>query len=662
MSGTILRRGAFAALLLATASCEFSTGPDDGPSSSDGFSLLVERRNAAGQRSFYTMSGDGKRFAPFNAVPLDARTLIPSPDGRTIAYLRDFEGLVELWAMDRDGANRRAILAGGSWFIESAVWSPDGKKLAIAYSTATVSIDVGTVNADGTGFVDLTPDPLPGVYLDRSPAWSPDGTRLAFTSNRNGASRLWVMNADGSGARQVLPVDFPGSERNPVWAPDTTNFIGVVSTATAGAGIAFVRADGTDFKHIPIAAGANDPVWLPDGRLIYVANPTGDYDLWTVDRVSGATAQITTRRDHDVHAAVLTDVDPFAWLGFAAPVNYAINRPFAADLATADVLTDGRNDVLILSPLFNEIRLMKGTAGGTLQSVGALFAESDVSALRTGFVTNDGAADIVGRADSAVYVWRGRSDGPGVATRIALGAAVRDVVVVDLDASGRADVVSLVENDGQTFRLRTHTINAGDEFTFAVDQNTSRTGGRSLCAGDMNGDGRADIAILAGSTNLSAFFAAGRGELAVDDATAAGASLSSDLEAVPYCADFNNDGKDDLALFSFGASESVSIHRFGTSSFGSATRIAAAASAVAYADVDRDGDVDVILASANTSAILIAKNRGTGNFDTPTSITIGNPAIALTAADLNGDGWPDVAAVDAAGGLVVLLSRGRTGM
>jgi hypothetical protein len=360
---------------------------------------------------------------------------------------------------------------------------------------------------------------------------------------------------------------------------------------------------------------------------------------------------------------VIRDVTPFTWLGLNAPATYQINRPFAVDMTTADVLTDGRADLLILSPILNEIRLMKATPNGSLQSFGSLFAESDVSAMRTGLVSTDNAPDLVGRGDSAAYLWRGRVDGPGIATRIAMTGILRDVTVADLDLNGRADIVSLVETtEGQPFRLKTHTVNTGDNVVLSANTLTSRTSGHSLCAGDMTGDGRPDVAIFAGTSTLSAFLAEGQGTLSLNDPVVAGSGLSSDLEAVPYCADFNNDGKDDVALFSFATSQGISVHRFGTSTFGAGTRIAAAANAIAIADIDRDGDLDIIMASTNTSEILVAKNRGTGTFDAPIGYAIANTPIVVAVADLNGDGWPDVMAIDTAGTLSVLLSKGRSGM
>lgn len=649
-----------AALLLFLLACSDSpTGPDGGTGSDD-FSLLIERRNGAGERSFYTMGARGTVFAPFTGVPTDAGTLIPSPDGRTIAYTRNVDGYVRLWAMDRDGANRRPVVD-GAIYVESAAWSADGKKLAIGYSSDVVSNDVAVVNADGTGFTDLTPDPLPGIWIDREPGWSPDGTRLAFSSSRSGTTRIWIMNADGSSPVFLTQSLTSGQERQPVWSPDGA-FIAFIANANAGAGISFIKPDGSEYRHVPLATGPNDPVWLPDGRLVYVGSSAGDFDLYTLDRVTGATARLTTRRDDDVHASVLATVAPFAWLGFAPPVSSAINRPFAVDLAIGDVLTDGYPDLLILSPILNELRLMKGTPTGSFQSVGSLYAEFDVLSIGTGLVTMDRATDIIGHGDSAVYVWRGRADGPGLPNTFRFPAFVRAVAVGDFNGNGRDDILAMTEAGTQPFRLAMYAVNGSDVIARVGELATTRTEGRAMCAADVDGDGYRDLVMLAGSSNLSAFTAAGNGDLTFGTATNAGSSLSTDLNAFPYCADFNGDGRDDLALLSVTQSSGVSVFLNGASAFGSPARIAGAASGLAVSDVDRDGDLDLVIASSSQAAITVAKNQGDGRFSQPTTVTVPNIPTRVIAGDFNGDNWPDIAAIDATGGLVVLLSRGRSGM
>ncbi|HET9424369.1 MAG TPA: FG-GAP-like repeat-containing protein [Gemmatimonadaceae bacterium] len=649
-----------AGLLVFVSSCEIVTEPGPGPGNDDAFSLLIERRSPAGQRSFYTMGARGTFFAPFTGVPADARTLIPSPDGKTIAYLRDVDGYVRLWAMDRDGANRRAILD-GDIYVESAAWSPDGTRLAIGYSTETANDDIAVVNANGTGFVSLTSDPLPGVWFDRDPSWSPDGTRIAFATNRSGTQRLWLMNADGSNPVQVMASTSASRERNPVWSPDGA-FIAAVAETPAGEGMAFIRPDGTDYKHVLLTTGPNDPVWLPDGRLVFVGSVASDFDLYTVDRVTGVSERLTSRSDDDVRAVVLAAVPPFAWLGFAAPVLTPINRPVAVDLDAGDVLTDGASDLMVLSPILNELRLMKGSGGGTFQSVGSLYSEADVSSITAAMVTTDLATDIVGRGDSAFHVWRGRADGPGIATTFTFPAALRDIAVADFNGNGRADIVAMTEAGTQPFRLSMYGVTGADAIVRSGEMTTTRTRGRSMCGGDVDGDGRLDLVMLAGTSGLSAFVALGRGDLTFGQATTAGSDISTDVEATPFCADFDGDGRDDLALLSIGQSSGVSVHLRGAAVYGLPSRINGSASSLAVADVDRDGDLDLIIGSSTNPQLLVAKNRGDGRFSQPSVVTLPNIPTRLLAADLNGDSWPDVAAVDAVGNLVVLLSRGRTGM
>lgn len=50
------------------------------------------------------------------------------------------------------------------------------------------------------------------------PMYSPDGQFIAYTSNDTGSSDIWIMNADGSGPKQVT--EHGAVDCQPVWAPD----------------------------------------------------------------------------------------------------------------------------------------------------------------------------------------------------------------------------------------------------------------------------------------------------------------------------------------------------------------------------------------------------------------------------------------------------------
>ena len=67
------------------------------------------------------------------------------------------------------------------------------------------------MNADGS-------DPV--LLMDRAnePDWSPDGHRIVFTSNRDGNTEIYVMNADGTDPRRLT--DYSGPDFDADSSPD----------------------------------------------------------------------------------------------------------------------------------------------------------------------------------------------------------------------------------------------------------------------------------------------------------------------------------------------------------------------------------------------------------------------------------------------------------
>ena len=73
-----------------------------------------------------------------------------------------------------------------------------GDDQGVAYVVAS---DIYVVNADGSGLTMLAK----GAGRLSHPSWSPDGSRIVYAvyDEANASAKLWVMNADGSGARQL---------------------------------------------------------------------------------------------------------------------------------------------------------------------------------------------------------------------------------------------------------------------------------------------------------------------------------------------------------------------------------------------------------------------------------------------------------------------------
>jgi Tol biopolymer transport system component len=142
--------------------------------------------------------------------------------------------------------------------------------------------DVWSINADGTDLTRLTHAPRP----EFDPTWSPDGAQIAFRSERNGESEIWIMNADGSGQRRLA------RGLSPAWSPDGSK----IAYASPGevlcppgrgprcSGLSIMNADGSGQHRVPHTAGGEYPSWSPDGkRVAFNSNLSGDHVMYIVD-------------------------------------------------------------------------------------------------------------------------------------------------------------------------------------------------------------------------------------------------------------------------------------------------------------------------------------------------------------------------------------------
>ncbi|HZN93396.1 MAG TPA: FG-GAP-like repeat-containing protein, partial [Myxococcales bacterium] len=106
-------------------------------------------------------------------------------------------------------------------------------------------------------------------------------------------------------------------------------------------------------------------------------------------------------------------------------------------------------------------------------------------------------------------------------------------------------------------------------------------------------------------------------------------------------ADFNRDGRLDVALASTGADQVAVLPGLGDGTFGAALTSPGGPTpgALAAADLDGDGRMDLVTASAAGGPIVsVLLGNGNGTFQPPVTYPAANGTRAVAVADVNGDG------------------------
>ena len=198
--------------------------------------------------SFFTMFllGCDSSKNPINPMePAEGRLVFASHNGICI--------------INYDGTGLKKLADGSEICL-----SPDGKNVLFA-ALGGDKLDIFAVGIDGSSQLNLTQTPV----SDSNGQWSPNGFMIAYQSGPScGSDNIWVMNADGSGKRQVT-MDTTAFHTWPRWSPDGQQiaFEWRSRSDTRYHEIHVINVDGTG--EMNLASPGSFPVeWCPDDSML----------------------------------------------------------------------------------------------------------------------------------------------------------------------------------------------------------------------------------------------------------------------------------------------------------------------------------------------------------------------------------------------------------
>jgi dipeptidyl aminopeptidase/acylaminoacyl peptidase len=212
--------------------------------SSDGTKLLYVREDPADdsfpyRRHLYILHADG---AATRVTPEPVGGAAISPDGWQVVFTADGGGL---YAVDAEGGQPVRIAEEG----ESPTFSPDGAR--IAYLAEGPHEQVWVANADGTDAHQILPDDALAKGMGKL-TWSPAGDRIAIENQQEGHVAIYTFAPDGSDFTEVITGGF-----NHSWSPDGSH---IAFGLPGRDGLSIADADGSNVRTLSV--GAAGP-WHP---------------------------------------------------------------------------------------------------------------------------------------------------------------------------------------------------------------------------------------------------------------------------------------------------------------------------------------------------------------------------------------------------------------
>jgi TolB protein len=289
----------------------------------DGATMVFASTRNSERADIFYKDIDGYTVTQLTADPADDVQPRFSPDGERVVFCSNRTGNWDLWVVSRDGTGLTQLTDQRTDEI-APCWSPDGSQMAFTvWGGRSHQWELWTLDADAPGARRF-------LAYGMFPDWSPDGRRITFQRARQRGTRwfsVWTIELVDGEARYPTEVAYSdvAACTVPRWSPtgEMIIYCAVRNTgrreprnadgATAASVWLVDARTGVRSQAVDSGVPAFNPIWGPDGRVMFVSGQGGTENVWSAlapmqpreavaDRGGPDHAPMISQRNHNTRA------------------------------------------------------------------------------------------------------------------------------------------------------------------------------------------------------------------------------------------------------------------------------------------------------------------------------------------------------------------------
>lgn len=286
-------------------------------------------------------------------------------------------------------------------------------------------------------------------------------------------------------------------------------------------------------------------------------------------------------------------------------------------------------------------------------------------------IDGDGKADIVtGNTSGSISVLRNTSTTGSISyaakVDIATGGAPQFITIGDIDGDGKPDLALINSMNASSVVVFRNTSTSGTISFAASAAFTTNTAAIAVAIRDFDGDGKADLAVSKGNTSSVAILR----NTGTPGTLSFAAFIEFGVGPVPYSisvGDLDGNGKADIAVANDNATVSILRNTSTVGSLSFATKVdftvGLSPRFVSMGDIDGDGMRDLVVANSGSNTLSLLRNTstvGTISFAAKTDIGTSSEPWFISLGDINGDGKIDMTVANSASFTASVFSNTST--